>query len=54
MIEYTANIILAYLTGNILGFLIFDVLPKAMAQGGKPNAIAPAFSSELFNRLALR
>jgi hypothetical protein len=39
-IEYAASIALAYLTGNILGFLICDVLPKSMAQGGKPNAVA--------------
>jgi hypothetical protein len=40
VIEYTASIALAYLTGNILAFLIFDVLPKTMAQGQKPNAAA--------------
>ncbi len=34
------GIVLAYVTGNILGFLIFDVLPKTMTQGGKPNALA--------------
>ena len=39
VIEYTASIALAYLTGNILGFLILDVLPKTMAQGGKPNTV---------------
>ena len=40
VIEYIASIALAFVTGNILGFLIFDVLPKTMAQGGRPNAIA--------------
>ena len=40
VIEYIASIALAFVTGNILGFLIFDVLPKTMAQGGKPNAVA--------------
>jgi hypothetical protein len=40
VIEYTASITLAFVTGNIIGFLIFDVLPKTMAQGGKPNAMA--------------
>ena len=40
VIEYTASIALAYLTGNILGFLIFEALPKTMSQGGKPNAFA--------------
>ena len=39
VIEYAASIALAYLTGNILGFLILDVLPKTMAQGGKPNTV---------------
>lgn len=39
-IEYAASIMLAFVTGNIIGFLIFDVLPKTMAQGGKPNAFA--------------
>jgi hypothetical protein len=40
VIEYNASIVLAFVTGNLLGFMIFDVLPKTMAQGGKPNAIA--------------
>jgi hypothetical protein len=40
VIEYIASIALAFVTGNLLGFLIFDVLPKTMAQGGKPNALA--------------
>ncbi len=40
VIDYVASIVLAYVTGNILGFLIFDVLPKTMTQGGKPNALA--------------
>jgi len=40
VIEYTASIALAYLTGTMLGFLIFEVLPKTMAQGGKPSALA--------------
>lgn len=40
VIEYTASIALAFVTGNILGFLIFDLLPKTMVQGGKPNAVA--------------
>jgi hypothetical protein len=40
VIDYIASIALAYVTGNILGFLIFDVLPKTMMQGGKPNALA--------------
>lgn len=40
VIEYTASIALAFVTGNILGFMIFEVLPKTMVQGGKPNAVA--------------
>jgi hypothetical protein len=40
VIEYIASIALAFVTGNILGFLIFDVLPKMMTKGGKPNAVA--------------
>ncbi len=40
VIEYTASIALAFMTGNILGILIFEVLPKTMVQGGKPNAVA--------------
>ena len=40
VIEYVASIALAFCTGSILGVLIFDVLPKTMAQGGKPNAVA--------------
>jgi hypothetical protein len=39
-IEYAASIALAYVTGNILGFSIFKALPKIMAGGGKPNAVA--------------
>ena len=40
VIEYAASIALAFVTGNIIGILIFEVLPKTMAQGGKPNALA--------------
>jgi hypothetical protein len=40
VIEYAASIALAYLSGNILGFLILDVLPKTMARGDRPHAIA--------------
>ena len=39
-IEYGASIALAFVTGNILGFLIFQVFPKIMAGGGRPNAVA--------------
>ena len=41
VIEYAASIALAFVTGNILGFLIIDVLPKTVTQGGgKPNPLA--------------
>ena len=41
VIEYSASIALAFVTGNILGFLIVDVLPKTVTQGGgKPNPLA--------------
>ena len=40
VIEYIASIALAFVTGNILGFLVVEVLPKTMRQGGKPNAVA--------------
>lgn len=40
VIEYSASIALAFVTGNIIGFLIFDVLPTTMAGRGKPNALA--------------
>lgn len=40
VVEYMASIALAYVTGNLLGSLIFEVLPKTMAHGGKPNPVA--------------
>jgi hypothetical protein len=40
VMEYGASISLAYATGNILGVIVFQVLPKTLAQGGKPNAAA--------------
>ncbi len=40
VMEYIASIALAYVTGNLLGSLIFDVLPKTMSHGGKPNLVA--------------
>lgn len=39
-IEYGLSIALAFVTGNIVGFLIFQALPRMMAGGGKPNAVA--------------
>ncbi len=38
--EYGASILLAFVSGNILGVLIFQVLPRVLAHGGKPNAFA--------------
>lgn len=41
VIEYSLSIALAFVTGNILGSLIFEILPKTMTQGGgKPNPVA--------------
>jgi hypothetical protein len=40
VLEYIASIALAYVTGSLLGSLIFDVLPKTMSHGGKPNSVA--------------
>ncbi len=38
--EYGASIMLAFVSGNILGVLIFQVMPRILTQGGKPNAFA--------------
>jgi hypothetical protein len=40
VIEYTASVALAYVTGNIFGFLVFHVLPRTMVQGGRLNPLA--------------
>jgi hypothetical protein len=40
VMEYGASILLAFVSGNILGMLIFLVMPRVLTQGGKPNAIA--------------
>jgi len=45
--EYAASIALAFVTGNILGSLIFRVFPKIMARGGKPNALAYSIARAL-------
>lgn len=37
--EYAASISLALLSGNVLGQVIFRILPNTLAQGGKPNAV---------------
>ena len=38
--EYGASILLAFVSGNILGVLIFQVMPRILAHGSKPNALA--------------
>jgi hypothetical protein len=40
VMEYGASILLAFVSGNILGVLIFQVFPNVLMQGGKPNAFA--------------
>jgi len=46
-IEYAVSIALAFVTGNILGSLIFQIVPKIMAGGGKPNALAYSMARAL-------
>jgi hypothetical protein len=38
--EYGASILLAFISGNILAVLIFQVMPRQLRQGSKPNAVA--------------
>ena len=38
--EYGASILLAFVSGNLLGVLMFQVMPRVLTQGGKPNALA--------------
>jgi hypothetical protein len=38
--EYGASIALAFGSGNILGVMVFQVFPRILSQGGKPNAAA--------------
>ncbi len=40
VLEYALSIALAFVTGDIIGILIFQVLPSQMAIGGKPNPFA--------------
>lgn len=40
VLEYGTSILLAFVSGNILGVLIFQVFPGVLARGGKPNAAA--------------
>ena len=45
--EYGASILLAFVSGNLLGVLIFQVMPRILTQGGKPNALAFRIASLL-------
>ena len=38
--EYGASIALSFGSGNILGVMVYQVLPRILSQGGKPNAAA--------------
>jgi hypothetical protein len=38
--EYGSSILLAFVSGNLLGIVIFQVVPGVLAQGGKPNVAA--------------
>jgi hypothetical protein len=38
--EYGASIVLAFMSGHLLGTLLFAVFPVVLSQRGKPNAIA--------------
>jgi hypothetical protein len=38
--EYGSSILLAFISGNLLGVLIFLMMPRVLVQGGKPNALA--------------
>ncbi|MDO8979467.1 MAG: hypothetical protein Q7V17_09580 [Afipia sp.] len=40
VLEYSASIALAFLTGNILGILMLQLLASSVTQGDKPNAAA--------------
>ncbi|EGP08105.1 hypothetical protein [Afipia clevelandensis] len=40
VLEYSASIALAFLTGNILGILILRLVASSLSQGDKPNAAA--------------
>jgi len=40
VMEYGASMLLAFISGNTLGILIFHVSPQVLSQGSKPNAIA--------------
>jgi hypothetical protein len=47
VIEYGASILLAFVSGNLLGVFAFRVLPRVLTQGGKPNPAAFRFAKLL-------
>lgn len=40
VLQYSSSIFLAFICGNILGLVVFDVLPRTLGGGGKPNPAA--------------
>jgi len=40
VVEYSVSIALAFVTGYILGIMVFQILPGTLAQRGKPGAAA--------------
>jgi hypothetical protein len=40
VLEYAASIALAYVTGNIFGFMVFPASPMVMSHGGEPSTVA--------------
>jgi hypothetical protein len=46
-IEYALSIALAFVTGDILGLLLFQALPRIVSGGGKPNALAYSLARAL-------
>jgi hypothetical protein len=40
VLEYSASIALAFVTGNILAILILQLLASSLSQGDRPNAAA--------------
>ena len=40
VLEFGASILLAFVSGNIFSVVIFQILPRVLSQGGKPNAFA--------------
>lgn len=51
VVEYGASIFLAFISGNLLGTLVFAVLPVVISQRGKPNAVALRMARLLGSRI---